>query len=64
MHWCADETMAMLAALPFLGFAWAWIKTRFRKKSCICGHTHVGTDPESSPAVAVETEDLKSLRKA
>ena len=30
MHWCADETLALLAALPFVGFAFSWVRMKWR----------------------------------
>jgi hypothetical protein len=47
-HWCADETQALLASLPVLGFVWIWLRVRGRlvwnkllsKKDCECPHDH------------------------
>lgn len=32
MHFCQDELMALLGALPFLGFIWAWVRTKLLRK--------------------------------
>jgi hypothetical protein len=29
MHWCADETAAVLTGLSSLGVAWAWLKNKY-----------------------------------
>jgi hypothetical protein len=31
MHFCADEVMAIAAALPFLGAGVAWLRARLAK---------------------------------
>jgi len=31
MHWCADETNQLMAALPFVGVAVAWIRAKWRQ---------------------------------
>lgn len=48
MHWCNDETQALLASIPVLGAAWLWVRVKGRalwnrirgKNDCGCGHDH------------------------
>lgn len=28
MHFCADELMAIVAAMPFVGYAFRWVKSK------------------------------------
>lgn len=30
-HWCPQETMALMAMLPFIGGAWLWIRSKFKR---------------------------------
>jgi hypothetical protein len=41
-HWCIDETLALLASLPFLSYGAVWLRTRLGRPapSCDCGHPH------------------------
>lgn len=40
MHWCAEETMALVASIPVIGAAWLYLKSKWRawrqkgRKSC------------------------------
>lgn len=34
MHICGDEIAAMAAALPFLGWAWGWLRNKLRRTRC------------------------------
>jgi hypothetical protein len=27
-HWCNDESAALLASIPFIGFAWRWVRAK------------------------------------
>lgn len=45
MHWCQDETNALLAMLPFVGFALVWLRMKLgllkpAKPACGCGSDH------------------------
>lgn len=31
MHWCADEMTAALGLIPFIGWAWCWVRVRFAR---------------------------------
>lgn len=31
MHFCADELLALMMALPFLGSVVVWVRTRWRR---------------------------------
>lgn len=28
MHFCQDEAMAIAASVPFIGFAWRWLRAK------------------------------------
>ena len=30
MHFCADEMTAVMAAVPILGYAWSWARSKWR----------------------------------
>lgn len=30
MHWCAEETTALLSSIPILGWLWLYVKTKWR----------------------------------
>ena len=32
IHWCPDETLAVVSSLPLIGIAWRWLRSRFTKK--------------------------------
>jgi len=32
MHWCADETNALMAALPLLGGVIVWLKVKWARR--------------------------------
>ena len=39
MHWCMEETMALVTAIGFLPFVGAWLRAKLsRKSNCPCGH--------------------------
>lgn len=38
MHWCADETQALMTFLGSLPLVRLWFKNRFRKKPCMHEH--------------------------
>jgi hypothetical protein len=51
MHWCADETQAVLSVLSTVDVVWLWLRAllgralRFvwrygSKPACECGHAH------------------------
>lgn len=52
MHWCGEETAMLLAAIPFLAYAWAWVRARLgiRRKApqacASCGDSHGHAVPE------------------
>jgi len=49
VHFCYDEVAAIMAALPFIGFAVTWIKVKWH---CICGKQECKEDHEgSTPSV-------------
>jgi hypothetical protein len=33
IHWCGDETAAVLTTVPMLAFAWRWLRGKFQKRS-------------------------------
>ena len=45
-HWCGEETAALVAGLPFLAFAWRWLKGKLRRdkkdEHQSTGHDHSG----------------------
>ena len=44
MHFCGnplhDAPLYLMLALPFLAPAIMWLRSRWRKPSCECGHDH------------------------
>jgi len=38
VHWCAEETMALLGALPVLGLALSWFSNRRHSHHAGCDH--------------------------
>ena len=54
MHWCADETQAVINVLSTVDVAWIWLRSllarllrhRLRgpaRAACDCGHDHEGS---------------------
>lgn len=59
-HFCQDELLAILAAVPFATAAYwrwrAWLQSR-RPAPCRCGHDHAGPSEESEQPMAGESQD-------
>lgn len=72
MHWCMDETLALLSVLPFIGYLFGklhvWYHAKFHhkchEKNCDAEHVdHVPTDTPlggHGPS-SISTKDVKTL---
>lgn len=44
MHFCGnpfhDVPLYIVLALPFLAPIWIWLRARFGRQGCDCGHDH------------------------
>lgn len=36
IHFCQDEALALASAVPFIGLAWRWLRSKLSRKSPGC----------------------------